>query len=75
MKLSEASINKPYSIKKITAKSPLNIRLLSVGFRLGSTITLLSFTMAKQTFDVRVESTIVALRKEEAAYIIVEEIV
>ena len=75
MKLSEGIINQPYRIQKITAKSPLNMRLLSVGFGLGSTITLLSFTMAKQTFDVRVESTIIALRKEEAAYIIVEEIV
>ena len=74
MKLSEATLNKPYKIQKIIAKSPLNVRLLSMGFGLGSTITLLAFTMAKQTFDVRVESSIVALRKEEAEHILVEDI-
>lgn len=73
MKLSEAKLNQSYTITKITAKAPLSYRLLSMGFSLGSPITLLAMTIAKGTFDVRVESTVVALRKEEAEAILIEQ--
>lgn len=73
MKLSEAKLNQSYTITKITAKAPLSHRLLSMGFSLGSPITLLAMTIAKGTFDVRVQSTIVALRKEEAEAILIEQ--
>lgn len=73
MKLSEAKLNQSYTIMRITAKAPLSHRLLSMGFSLGSHITLLAMTIAKGTFDVRVESTIVALRKEEAEAILIEQ--
>ncbi len=45
------------------SQSAFKLPSLSMGFSLGSPITLLAMTIAKGTFDVRVQNTIVALRK------------
>ena len=73
MKLSQALLKGSYRIVKILAKPPLSYRLLSMGFSLGTPISLLAVTLAKGTMDVNVNGVIIALRKEEADAILVEE--
>lgn len=75
MKLSQTLLKGTYRIAKILAKPPLSYRLLSMGFRLGTPISLLTMTLAKGTMDVNVDGVVVALRKEEADTILVEECV
>lgn len=71
--LTEAKAEKEYTIKQITAKEPIRARLLSFGFAKGNKITVLEYTLTKQTYDVVIEDSQVALRKEEAESILVEE--
>ncbi len=73
MNLLEAKLNIAYNITKVDAKPPLSHRLMSLGFVCGAPISLFTWTFAKQTYHVRTGSTIVALRKEEAKTIIIEE--
>ncbi len=69
MKISETA-----RIKRITAQEPVKGRLTAMGIAKGNLIKLLDHTLKKQTWEVEVEGTRVALRKEEAASIMVEEI-
>jgi len=73
--LAEAVIGKRYVIKKVFAKEPLRGRLVAMGFGLGCEVVVQAFTMAKQTLDVQVEDSFVALRREEASQIELEEMV
>lgn len=73
MNLLEAKLNLSYVITKVSAKPPLSYRLLSLGFVCGAPITLFAWTFARQTFHVKTGSTVVALRKEEAKAILIEE--
>ncbi len=53
-------------IVKILAQEPIKGRLLAMGIARGNHIKLLDHTLKKQTWEVDVEGTRVALRKEEA---------
>ena len=72
MRLNELNIGDKAVITKIYAKEPLKSKLLSMGFVKGEKIKLLKHTMAKNTFDVEVANTNIALREEEAKEIEVE---
>ncbi len=60
-------------IKKIKADDVIKARLVSMGIAKGNKIKLLDHTLQKQTWEVDVEGTRVALRKEEAQAIEVEQ--
>jgi len=66
MRLNELNIGDVGIIKKIYAKEPLKSKLLSMGFTKGERVKVLKHTLAKNTFDVEVANTNVALREEEA---------
>ncbi|NWF65863.1 MAG: ferrous iron transport protein A [Campylobacterales bacterium] len=66
MKLNEAPINKIFEISKIEANEPIKSRLLAMGFAKGNRVSILDFTLSRQTYDVLIEDTKVAIRKEEA---------
>ena len=71
-KVSQMSIGEEGIIKKITAKEPIRGRLSAMGIAKGNRIKLLDHTLKKQTWEIDVEGTRVALRKEEADSILVE---
>ena len=66
MKIGESGI-----IKKIGAKEPIKSRLLSMGIIKNNRLKLLKYSLKKQTWEVDVEGTRVALRKEEAESILI----
>jgi ferrous iron transport protein A len=72
MNVTEMKIGDVGIIKKITATEPLKSRLFSLGVVKGEKIKLLKHTMAKNTFEVEVNKSKVALREEEAKMILVE---
>ncbi len=74
MKLSDLSIGQSGVIKKIHAKEPLKSKLLSMGITRGEKVKVLKHTLAKNTFDIEVGNSSIALREEEAAQIEVEKI-
>jgi len=71
-KVSQMKIGESAIIKKIAAQEPIKSRLLSMGIAKGNKIKLLDHTLKKQTWEIDVEGTRVALRKEEADSIFVE---
>jgi ferrous iron transport protein A len=73
MNLTDAEYGKKYTISKINAVEPLKSRLHSFGFAKGNQVAVLEYTLTKQTYDVIIEDSQVALRKEEAESIQVEE--
>jgi ferrous iron transport protein A len=73
MNLTEVEYNKKYTIKRVNATEPLKSRLLSFGFTKGDSVVVTEYTLTKQTYDVRVGDSQVALRSEEAQSILVEE--
>ncbi len=54
------------TIEKIDANSALKDRLLSFGIMQDETIELKAYSLAKNTFEVQVGNTLVALREDEA---------
>ncbi|BCD62157.1 ferrous iron transport protein A [Nitratiruptor sp. YY08-26] len=72
MKLTDMKIGDEAIIKKIKADDVIKARLVSMGIAKGNRIKLLDHTLQKQTWEVDVEGTRVALRKEEAQAIEVE---
>jgi Fe2+ transport system protein FeoA len=72
MSLDEMKIGEVGIIKKITATEPLKSRLFSLGIVKGEKIKLLKHTIAKNTYEVEVNKSKIALRSEEAKMIIVE---
>jgi Fe2+ transport system protein FeoA len=74
MSLDEMKIGEVGIIKKITATEPLKSRLFSLGIVKGEKIKLLKHTIAKNTYEVEVNKSKIALRSEEAKMIIVEVI-
>ena len=74
MRLNELSIGDKAVIRKIYAKDPLKSKLLSMGITRGEKLKILKHTLAKNTFDIEVANTNIALREEEAAQIEVEKI-
>ena len=73
MRLNELTIGEVGIIKKIHAKEPLKSKLLSMGFTKGEKVKVLKHTLAKNTFDIEVVNTNIALRDEEAREIEVEK--
>jgi ferrous iron transport protein A len=72
MDLTQVNFGSEYEIKKVTAEEPLKSRLLSFGFAKGNKVTVIEYTLTKQTYDVKIEDSHVALRAEEAQNILVE---
>ena len=72
MKVSDMKIGDEGIIIKVTANEPIKGRLSAMGITKGNKIKLLDHTLKKQTWEVDVEGTKVALRKEEADSILVE---
>ncbi len=72
MKLSQMRIGQSAVITKVRAQEPIKGRLFAMGIAKGNRIKLLDHTLKKETFEVDVEGTRVALRKEEADAIEVE---
>lgn len=73
MNLTEVKYGQEYTIEKVKAEEPLKSRLLSFGFAKGNRVIVTQYTLTKQTYDVKVEDSQVALRSEEAMSILVEE--
>ena len=74
MKLSELNRGEVAIIKDIKAKSDLRDRLLSFGIVRGEEIEVKGYSLAKQTIEIDIDGTLIALRKEEADRIEVDKI-
>jgi Fe2+ transport system protein FeoA len=73
MKVSDLKVKDEAVIVKVKAPEPVKSRLFSMGIAKGNKIKLLDHTLKKQTFEVDVEGTRVAIRKEEADFIEVKK--
>lgn len=65
--------NKKYIVKKLHTTGVLRQRLISFGIIKGVEIGLLNYTALKGTYEIKVGKTTIALRKEEAQNVEVEE--
>ena len=74
MNLTELTKGDRAEIVKIHADKPLKDRLNSFGVMRGEELTVKGYSLAKQTMEIEVGSTLIALRKEEAEKIEVEKI-
>jgi len=74
MSLNEMKMGEVGVIKKITATEPFKSRLFSLGIVKGEKVKLLNHTVAKNTYEIEVNKSKIALRSEEAKMIIVEKI-
>jgi len=74
MKLTELTKGEHAKIVKIHADKALKDRLNSFGIMRGEELTVKGCSLAKQTMEIEVGSTLIALRKEEAEKIEVEKI-
>jgi len=72
MNVAEMKIGQVGVIKKITATEPFKSRLFSLGVVKGEKLKLLKHTIAKNTYEIEVNKSKIALRDEEAKMIIVE---
>lgn len=72
MKLSELKKGDRALIKDIIADMEFKNRLLSFGIARGEEIEVKAYSLAKQTIEIDIEGTLIALRKEEADKIEVE---
>lgn len=54
------------TVLKIHASGPLKQRLISLGIMKGSSLSLLAYSIAKSTVEIKVGKMQLALRKEEA---------
>ncbi len=72
-KVSDLKIGDSGIVKKITAKEPIKGRLSAMGIVKEAKIKVLKHTLAKQTWDVKIENTKVGLREEEAENILLEK--
>lgn len=73
MNITQADIGKNYSVLDVGATGAIQIRLRSMGFIRGSMISVLRYTIRKQTYDVRIGQEEIALRVEEATTIEIAE--
>jgi Fe2+ transport system protein FeoA len=73
VRLNELNIGESGVVKKIYAKEPLKSKLLSMGIVKGERVKVLKHTLAKNTFDIEVNNTNIALREEEAKEIEVKK--
>ncbi len=66
MNVTDMKIGDEAIIKKVRAQEPVKGRLYAMGIARGNRIKLLDHTLKKQTWEVEVDGTRVALRDEEA---------
>ena len=74
MRLTELSKGDKAVIIKIYADKALKDRLTSFGVMRGEELIVKGCSIAKQTMEIEVGSTLIALRKDEAAKIEIEKI-
>ena len=74
MKLSELTKGEKAEIIKIHADKALRDRLTSFGVMRGEELTVRGCSIAKQTMEIEVGSTLIAVRSDEADKIEVEKI-
>jgi len=72
MRLTQMRIGQEATIKKVRAPEAVKNRLYAMGIAKGNPIRLLDHTLKKETWEVEVQGTRVALRREEAEGIEVE---
>ena len=65
--------DKKYVVKKLHTTGVLRQRLIAFGIIRGAEVELLNYTALKETYEVKVGKTTIALRKEEAQNVEVEE--
>lgn len=73
MKLSELQKGECGKIISISSDSVLKARFSSFGITRGATIYVLEYTIAKNTMEVKINNTKIALRLTEAKFIEVEK--
>ena len=73
MRVSDMQIGEEATIKKIKAQEPIKGRLFAMGVSKGNRVRLLDHTLKKETYEIEVNGTRIALRKEEADAIEVEK--
>jgi len=69
----DCTINKIYKVKKLHTTGALRQRLVSFGILKGVQIKYLASTKMNATYEIQVGKMTIALRKEEAMKIEVEE--
>ena len=74
MKLSELLVGNSAVVKKVNTIESLKHRLYSFGIIKGATIKIEEISMAKNTFEINVDDTLIAIRVEEANVIEVVKI-
>ena len=74
MNLTELTKGNKAEIVKITADKALKDRLNSFGVMKGEELLIKGCSLAKQTIEIEVGSTLIALRKDEAEKIEVKQI-
>ena len=72
MKLSELKKHQEAIVKKVDANAELKQRLASFGLIKGANVKVIDCSIGKSTIEIMVDSTLLALRKEEAQNIEVE---
>lgn len=74
MKLTELQKGDKAEIIKIDADKALRDRLTSFGVMRGEELTIKGCSLAKQTMEIEIGSTLIALRRDEADKIEVEKL-
>ncbi len=74
MKLSELTKDDRAKIVKVNAEKVLRNRLSSFGVMRGEELTVKGCSLAKQTMEIEVGSTLIAVRADEAEKIEVEKL-
>ena len=74
MKLTELTKGDRAEIVKIAAEKALNDRLTSFGVMRGEELTVKGCSIGKQTMEIEVGSTLIAVRADEAAKIEVKKL-
>ena len=74
MKLSELKKGDSATIVKLDTNESLKTRLISFGVARGSELSIEACSLGKQTIEILVDGTLIGLRADEAANIIVEKI-
>jgi len=74
MKLSELKKGDRATIVKLDTNESLKTRLISFGVARGSELSIEACSLGKQTIEILVDGTLIGLRANEAANIVVEKI-
>ena len=74
MKLSDLQINQSSIVTKISCEEELKQRFYSFGITKGATIMVEAISLSKNTMEINVEDTSIAIRVEEANSIEVKDI-